>query len=137
MTAVRDVLDAPDHLTITTTDSMVIVTAGDGRTSRLLLDGSAVKDETTHVERRTHWTSGKLVTDISGLVRGKITETYAVDPDTHRLLVTLQLANARQAPGSSGSSDKSDKTDKTDKATNGEKGEKGRAIKRVYDADAK
>jgi hypothetical protein len=117
--AVRDVLDAPDRLTITTTDSMVIVTAGDGRTSRLLLDGSAVKDETTHVERKTRWTGGKLVTDMTGLVRGKITETYAIDPDTHHLLVTVQLENA---PGQENAKS--------------EKAEKGRTIKRVYDFDA-
>ena len=122
MNAVRDVLEAPDRLTITTTDSMVIVTAGDGRTSRLLLDGSAVKDETTRVERKTRWTGGKLVTDIAGLVQGKITETYAIDPETRRLLVTLQLENA---PGQEGQ-----------KAEKGEKSEKARTIKRVYDPDA-
>ena len=118
--AVRDLLEAPDRLTITTTDTMVIITAGDGRTSRLLLDGSPVKDETTHVERKTRWTGGKLVTDITGLVRGKVTETYALDPDTHRLLVTLQLENA---PGQ-----EDPKGDKN--------AEKGRTIKRAYDFGA-
>ena len=51
--AIREILEAPDRLTITRADSMVIFTTGDGRTTRLSTDGKAVKDESTKIERKT------------------------------------------------------------------------------------
>ena len=94
--AVRDILTAPDHLTIVQTDSMIIVTAQDGRTTRLSADGKKVKDENTGIERKTKWDGGKLVTEITGIGRGKITQTYAIDQDTHALHVTLQIESGRK-----------------------------------------
>ena len=93
--ALRDIMSAPDHMTITRTESMVIITTGDGRTTRLATDGSKVKDESNGIERKTRWDNNQLVTEISGLQGGKITETYAVDPESHRLTVTVDAAGAR------------------------------------------
>ncbi len=45
MDAMRDLLEAPERMTITRTESMVIITTGDGRTTRLATDNSKVKDE--------------------------------------------------------------------------------------------
>ena len=89
--AMRDELQAPTHLTITETGTTVIITADDGRTTRLSTDGKKIKDESTNVERRTKWDGGKLVSEITGLGQGKITETYGVDDDRKQLHVTLEM----------------------------------------------
>jgi len=89
--AMRDVMDPSDRLTIVQTESMVLITGADGRTTRLSPDGKKIKDENTGVERKTKWDAGKLVSEISGLARGKMTQTFAVDPQTHQLRVAVQL----------------------------------------------
>jgi hypothetical protein len=88
--ALRDILDAPERLTITETESMVIMTAGDGRTTRLSLDGKKIKNESTGMERKSKWEGGKLVSEITG-PGPKVTETYSVDPEHHELLVVVQV----------------------------------------------
>ena len=93
--ALRDIMSAADRMTITRTGSMVIITTGDGRTTRLATDGSKVKDESTGIERKTHWEREQLVTEISGLQGGKITETYAIDPESQKLEVTVELAGSK------------------------------------------
>ena len=93
--AVRAIMEAPDRLTITRTESLVIVTTGDGRTTRLSPDGKKIKDESTGIERKTRWDGSMLVTDITGAGPGKITETYAVDQEHGRLNVTVQMENSR------------------------------------------
>jgi hypothetical protein len=100
--ALRDIPEAPERLTITQTDSMVIMTTGEGRTTRLSPDGKKVKDDSTHIERKTKWDGGKLVSEISGAGPGKITETYSVDPEHHQLIVALQMENSRMPPGAPG-----------------------------------
>jgi hypothetical protein len=94
MAAMRDILQAADRLTITRTESMVIVTTGDGRTTRMATDGSKVKDDSTGIERRTHWDGDRLVSEISGAGPGKITETYALDAESHQLVVSQQMDGA-------------------------------------------
>jgi hypothetical protein len=108
--ALRDIMDAPERLTITQTESTVIVTTGDGRTTRLSTDGKKVKDDSTHIERKTKWDGGKLVSEINGAGPGKITETYSIDPDHQQLIVALQMDNSRMRQG-------------------------GQGIRRVYDAE--
>jgi hypothetical protein len=108
--AMRDVMNPPEHLTITQTDTMIVITSQDGRTTRLSADGKKVKDESTGVERKTKWDGAKLVSEISGLGPGKITETYAVDEESHRLRVAIQTEGGRAQP---------------------------RTMNRVYDADAR
>jgi hypothetical protein len=88
----RAILDAPEQLTIVRTDSMVIMTTGDGRTTRLALDGSKIGDDSTGIERKSRAEGDRVVSEISGMPMGKIAETYAVDPATGRLIVELQLA---------------------------------------------
>jgi hypothetical protein len=90
MDALRDIIDAPDRLTITQTESMVIVTAGDGRTTRHTLDWKKNKDESTNMERRSKWESGKLISEITGS-GPRVTEVYAADPEHHELLVIVQV----------------------------------------------
>lgn len=99
MQAMRDIMNASNRLTITRTDSLVIITAGDGRTTRLAPDGKKVKDESTGIERKTKWSGESLVTEIKGAGRGTITETYAVDPASHHLTITLQSDNTRMPNG--------------------------------------
>jgi hypothetical protein len=111
MAAIREVLEAPDRLTITRSDAMVILTAGDGRTTRLMTDGKSVKDDSTKIERKTRWNGDKLVSEITGVGRRKITETYLSDAEQHRLTVTLVMDNARSDDG------------------------KPRTVTRVYDAE--
>jgi hypothetical protein len=91
--AMQEILEAPDRMTITQTESMVIITTGEGRTTRLSTDGSKVKDDSTGIERKTHWDKNQLVSEISNAGPGKITQTFAVNPDTHKLTVTLDFGN--------------------------------------------
>ena len=109
--ALHDVMTAADHLTITQTESMLVITTQDGRTTRLSPDGKKVKDDNTKIERKTKWDAGKLVSEIDGLGPGKITETYSVDPEKHQLAITVQTEGGRNRPA--------------------------RTLHRVYDADAK
>jgi hypothetical protein len=89
--ALRDELEAPGHLIITQSATTVILTSGDGRTTRLSTDGKKIKDESTKVERKTAWDGGKLVSEIDGLGRNKITETYTVDAEKKQLHVSLAI----------------------------------------------
>ena len=93
--AVRAIMEAPERLTITRTESLVIVTTGDGRTTRLSPDGKKVKDDSTGIERKSKWDGNKLVSDITGAGPGKITETYLIDQEHGRLNVTVETDNSR------------------------------------------
>jgi len=115
--AMRDIVNPPDHLTIVQTDSMIVVTGADGRTVRLSPDGKKVKDENTHIERKTKWDGAKLISEISGLGSGKITETFTVDPEHHQLRITAEMENRGGESGSGQS--------------------RTRTITHVYDADAR
>lgn len=99
--ALRDIFEAPARMTVTRTESMVIITTGDGRTTRLATDGSKVKDQSTGIERKTKWDGNRLLSEISGAGREKITETYSLDPESHQLVVLLQMGdgNSRQSSG--------------------------------------
>ncbi len=95
MEALRAILRPAERLTITRTESMVIITNEEGTTTRLAPDGSRIKDDSTGVERRTRWDGASLVTEITGVQGGRITERYAVDPATRQLIVTLELPPRR------------------------------------------
>jgi hypothetical protein len=91
--AMRDLTAGSDHLTITKTDSLVVITGADGRTTRLSPDGKKIKDENTKIERKTKWDGDKLVTEIGGLPQGKATQTFVVDPETHQLRLVVLMDN--------------------------------------------
>jgi hypothetical protein len=93
--AMRDVTNPSDHLIITQTETMIVLTGADGRTTRLSPDGKKIKDENTKVERKTKWDGGKLVSEMSGLGPGKITQSFAVDPESKQLRVTLVMEGGR------------------------------------------
>jgi len=95
--AMHDIMEAPSRLTITQTSSMITIVTDDGRTTRLDPNGKGIKDESTKITRKSKWDNGKLVSEISGAGPGKITETYAIDPEHHRLTVTVQMDNPRGA----------------------------------------
>jgi hypothetical protein len=122
--AMRDLTNPSDHLTIVETESMVVITSADGRTTRLSTDGKKIKDDNTHIERKTKWDGAKLVTEISGLgPAGKATQTLAADPETHQLRIVVQLEGGRSAgSGQSGS-------------TGSGQGRGPRTITHVYDDD--
>lgn len=94
--ALRAELQAPDHLVIVSSETTIIMTTPDGHTTRLATDGSKVKDESTGIERKTKWDAGKLVSEVSGLGRGKITETYSVDGESKQLRVKLDIDGPRK-----------------------------------------
>jgi hypothetical protein len=93
--AVRDVMNPPDHLTIVQTGTMVLVTGADGRTTRLAADGTKIKDENTKVERKTKWDGGRLVSEISGLGPGKITQTFTLDREHRQLHIVVHAEGGR------------------------------------------
>ena len=109
--AMREVTDPSDHLTIIQSDSMIVVTGADGRTTRLAPDGKKIKDDNTKVERKTRWDGGKLVSEISGLGRGKMTQSFAVDPESKQLRIAVVMEGGRSG--------------------------EPRTITQVYDADAR
>jgi hypothetical protein len=113
--AMRDIMNPSDRLTITETDSMVIITAADGRTTRLSPDGKKIKDDNTKMERKTKWDGDKLVSEISGLGPGKMTQSFAVDSEHHQLRVTIVMEGGTRG-GQSG---------------------QPRTITHVYDADSR
>jgi hypothetical protein len=94
--ALREVMNPPDHLTIVQTGTLVILTGPDGHATRLATDGSKIKDENTKVERKTKWDGNKLVSEISGLGPGKVTQTFSVDPEHHQLRIAVQTEGGRQ-----------------------------------------
>ena len=93
--AMRDVTNPSDHLIITQTESMIVLTGADGRTTRLSADGKKIKDENTKVERKTKWDGGKLVSEIGGLPSGKMTQSFAVDPEGKMLRITVVTEGGR------------------------------------------
>ncbi len=118
--AMREIINPSDHLTITQSESMIIITSADGHTTRLSPDGKKIKDENTHTERKTKWDGDKLVSEISGLGSGKITQTFSVDPEHHQLRIAATMeggGGSRHAQG-------------------GQSGQP-RTITHVYDADAR
>jgi len=98
--AMRDLTNPPSHMTIVETESMVVMTSADGRTTRLAPDGKKVKDDNTGIERKTKWDGEKLVTEISGLgPMGKATQTIAADPENHQLRIVVQMEGGRAMGG--------------------------------------
>ncbi len=95
--AMRDIMEPPDHLTVTETESMVLITDAEGRTTRLSPDGRKIKDDNTGIERKTRWEGDKLVSEISGAGPGKITQSYAVDPERHQMRITASIEGGRGA----------------------------------------
>jgi hypothetical protein len=92
--AMRDITNPPDHLLVTQTESMIVITSQDGRTTRLSPDGKKIKDENTKIERKTKWEGEKLVIEITGLPGGNFIQSYVVDrvdPAVQRLHVTVQM----------------------------------------------
>jgi hypothetical protein len=94
--ALRQEMQAPDHMTVVLSGTTVIITTPDGRTTRLSTDGSKIKDDSTGVERKTKWDAGKLVSEVNGLGRGKITETYSVDTEAKQLRIKLDIDGPRK-----------------------------------------
>ena len=94
--AMRDEMTPPDHMTIVQTETTIIITTMDGRTTRLSTDGKKVKDDSTGIERKTKWDGGKLVSEVNGLGSGKITETYSVDAELKQLRVALAVDGPRK-----------------------------------------
>jgi hypothetical protein len=96
--AMHDLANPSDHLTITQTDSMIVITGADGRTTRLSPDGKKIKDDNTKIERKTKWNGPSLVSEISGLGPGKTTQTFSVDPEHHQLRVVVQMEGRSGQP---------------------------------------
>ena len=100
--ALRNIVRPATRLTISHTETMIIIVTSDGVTTRLVPDSSRIKDESTGVERRTRWQEARLTSELTGLGPGRISETYAVDPATRQLIVTLQLPPRRNSDEKTG-----------------------------------
>ena len=97
--AMQEIMEVPDRMTITRSESMVIITTGDGRTTRLSTDNKKVKDDSTGIERKSRWDKDQLVSEISNAGPNKITQTFAMNPDSHQLTVTLDFGkDSRRQP---------------------------------------
>ena len=94
--ALRQEMQAPDHMTIVASDTTIIITTPDGHTTRLSTDGKKIKDDSTGIERKSKWDAGRLVSEINGLGRGKITETYSIEGDPKQLRVKLEVDGPRK-----------------------------------------
>jgi hypothetical protein len=94
--ALRAELQAPDHMTIVLSDTTIIITTPDGHTTRLSTDGKKIKDESTGIERKTKWDAGKVVSEVNGLGRGKIIETYSIEGEPKQLRVKLDVDGPRK-----------------------------------------
>jgi hypothetical protein len=95
--AMRDIVAPPDHLVITQSDSMIVLTGADGRTTRLSPDGKKIKDDNTKIERKTKWDGSKLVSEINGLGPGKATQTFTVDPEARQLRIVVVMEGGRSS----------------------------------------
>jgi len=95
--AMRDVMQPPERLTIVQADAMIVITGQDGHTTRLSPNGKKIKDENTKIERKTRWDGDKLVSEISGVGPGKITQMFSVDPEHHQLHI-VALVEGRDKP---------------------------------------
>jgi hypothetical protein len=93
----RDLTNPPAHWVITQTDTLIIMTDQDGRTLRLSPDNKKIKNDDTKTERQTKWDGGKLVSEITGLPTGKITETYSVDQELRQLRLATQIGDGKRA----------------------------------------
>jgi hypothetical protein len=93
--AMRDIVNPPEKLTITQTDSMIVLAGPDGRTTRLSPDGKKIKDDNTGIERKTKWDGVKLVSEISGAGPGKITQSFSLDAERHQLKIVALLEGGR------------------------------------------
>ena len=93
--AMRDVTNPSDHLIVTQTESMIVLTGADGRTTRLSPDGKKIKDDNTKIERKTKWDGGTLVSEIDGLGPGRMTQSFAVNPEGKQLRITLVMDGGR------------------------------------------
>jgi hypothetical protein len=96
--AMSDLLNPPAHLIVADTGSLIVMTAPDGRTTRLSPDGKKIKDDNTKVERKTKWDGDKLVSEINGLGPNKITQSFSADPEHHQLHIALQIENKSGQP---------------------------------------
>jgi hypothetical protein len=82
-------LDAPARLTIARSGSQVIITTGDGRTTRLATDDSPITDPRTGAERQTRWENATLVSRVTGPGDEAMTERYTPGADGRELFVTV------------------------------------------------
>lgn len=89
--AMRDVMTPPERLTIVQTDSTIIITSGEGRTTRLSPNDKKIKEENTGIDRKTSWQGDRLVSEVNGIGSGTIVGTYSLDPDRHQLRIMMQL----------------------------------------------
>jgi hypothetical protein len=89
--ALRVILQPGDQLTITQSDSMILVTDQDGYTTRLSADGKKIKDDNTNIERKTRWEGGTLISEINGAGRGKIIQRFSTQAEAHQLRIAIEI----------------------------------------------
>jgi hypothetical protein len=90
--SMRAMLDAPEELNITQTDTEIAILDKDGVIRTLHPDGKKYKSESGDREIKTWWDGSRLLVETKRSDGGpKITEAYAMQGDKGPLTVTLQI----------------------------------------------
>jgi hypothetical protein len=95
--SMRSFLEAPPELMITQTEKEIALLEKDGRLRVLHPDGEKHKDD-AGVETRTRWDKDRLIVETTPTRGPKVTETYTLDGEKKRLVMTLHFDSQRFGP---------------------------------------
>ena len=99
----QEVMTPPETLTITQQAEQVTFTDADGHVRHYATNGKKEKHQLTNgmVETKTRWKDGQLEMETRPQSGMTIVQDYAVDPQTHQLVVMTKMQNSRfQGQGS-------------------------------------
>jgi hypothetical protein len=93
----RELLEPSTRLTIVVKSGEVAITDALGRTQRFATNGSKEKHQLDAgtIETKTRWNGSELVKDVTAGSGMKMVETYAIDPATGQLNVTVKFEGGR------------------------------------------
>ncbi len=89
--ALRGVLEGANELTITPTETEVVILEKDGRMRILHPDGKGHKSEGGETEVKARWEGVRLVVETKSERGPRVSETYEVTPDRAKMTLTLRL----------------------------------------------
>jgi hypothetical protein len=78
-------------MTVTQTSSEIAILDQDGLMRALHPDGNSYKSDAGEDEVKTRWESDHLVVETKSKGGTKLTETYGLDAEKHRLTVVLKV----------------------------------------------
>jgi hypothetical protein len=94
---VRELLEPSTRLTIVMRSGEVAITDARGRTQRFATNGTKEKHQLNAgtIDTKTRWNGSQLVQEISASNGLKLVDTYAIDPQTGQLRLTLKFEGGR------------------------------------------